>query len=308
MKKLTAWLLFTGVFLLVGCHNWPQVKNSNNRVPTWNPKAEDLVAYLNDNAKRVQAVQCNTVQIDARMGLTGIGADALLVFEKPRNFRLKARAVGKDAVDVGSNSSEFWYWMLDDPNKFVYHCSYEDLARGNVPVPAFFQPDFLIAAMGVQEYDPQGKYEVKINRDTVDLIESITSPQGQPMQKVVTFNRAEAGPGKPQVQGIALRDAQNKDIFQVTYQEVQIDPSTNTILPYRMKITLPQAKERSELTLRLRDFRSVQIQPQQSQRLFTRSDLMFNKQGFDLARQQPDTATGVGDLRPVGGIQPGTRP
>ncbi len=307
MKKLIALLLVASLLTLVGCGHWPDIRTgtSKGRVPTWTPTAEDLVAYLNDNAKRVPAIQCNTVQIDARQGFTGIGADGLLVFEKPRNFRLKARAVGKDAVDLGSNSDEFWYWMMDDPDRFVYHCKYTDLAQGNVPVPAFFQPDFLIAALGVQEYDPQGKYDVKVNRDTVDLITTITSPQGKAMQQVVTFNRAEAAPGKPQVQSIALRDGKTgKDMFLVQYHEVQLDPSTNAILPYRLKITMPQSKERMELTLRLRDLRVVNLGPQQRERLFSRADLMHNKPGFDMARGAPDSATGTSGLRPVGGIQP----
>lgn len=309
MKKLTAGLVLSfALASLVGCGAnplWkPILSKDTGKVPNWNPKAEDLVAYLNDNAGRVKAIQCNAVQIDARQGLAGIGADGLLVFEKPRNFRLKARAVGKDAVDIGSNGDEFWYWMLDDPNKYVYHCSYGDLAKGNVPVPAFFQPELLIAALGVQEYNPQGKYDVKINRDTVELHEATLSPQGTTLTKVVTFNRAQVGPGQPQVQSLALRDDKNKDVLVVQYLEVQVDKATNAILPYRMKILLPGGKEKAELTLKLRDLREVEIAPQQGQRLFTRADLMQSKPGFDLARQRPDTATGLGDLRPVGGSEP----
>src|SRR5262245_41675125 len=152
MKKLTAVLVLTvAMASLVGCGAnplWKPILNNQGKAPTWPPKAEDLVAYLNDNASRVKAIQSNAVQIDARQGFTGIGADGLLVFEKPRNFRLKAKAVGKDAVDIGSNGDEFWYWMNDPQHPYVNHCSYADLAKGNVPVPAFFQPDLLIAALG----------------------------------------------------------------------------------------------------------------------------------------------------------------
>lgn len=301
MKKLTAILvLLTAMLSVVGCHHWKPINGTTTKVPNWNPKVEDLVAYLNDNASRVKAIQSNSVAIDAKMGSQGIGASGLLVFEKPRNFRLKARVIGKEAVDMGSNNEEFWFWSADDRERFVNYCSYANLAKGNVPIPPFFQPELIIAALGVQEYNPQGKYEMKINRDTIELIEATTSPQGQPMQKVVTFARAEAGPGEPQVKSLALRDAQNKDIVLVQYLEVQIDRGTNAILPYRMKIILPTGKERAELTLRLSDLREVNLQPQQAQRLFNRADLMQGRTGFDMARGVADGATGSSELRPVG--------
>src|SRR5262249_52429035 len=151
--------------------------------------------------------QCNYVQADAKQGMAGgIGIDGTLVFEKPRNLRFKGKVLGTDGVDIGSNNDEFWYWVSKAPQPYVYHCAYNDLAKGNVPLDSPFQPEFLIAALGVQEYNPQGKFDVKINRDTVELIEATTSPQGQPMQKVVVFNRAEVLPPAPQVQQLILRD------------------------------------------------------------------------------------------------------
>jgi hypothetical protein len=303
MKKFTALLLMVGLLSFLGCHNWPQVRNNNNKPSNWNPKAEDLVEYLNSNAKRVQAIQCNSVIGDARQGLIGgIGFDGVMVFEKPHNLRFKAKVAGIPGVDIGSNSDEFWFWVSKMEPPHVYHCAYADLAKGNVPMPFPFQPDFLIAAMGVQEYNPQGKYDVKVNRDTVELIEATTSPAGQPLQKIVVFNRGEVAPPQPQVQALILRDANGKDVFVVRYQEMQLS-GPNAILPLRMTISLPQDKDRSELVLKMRDMKVVNLPPEQSASLFSRAELMRNRQGWDLARQRPDSATGTSGLRPVGGIE-----
>ena len=56
MKKLTALLLMLALLGSLGCHNWPMFKGDAKGPPTWNPKAEDLVKYLNDNASRIQAL------------------------------------------------------------------------------------------------------------------------------------------------------------------------------------------------------------------------------------------------------------
>lgn len=302
MKKLTALGLMLALLAACGCHNWPMIRDQTKGPPTWNPKAEDLVDYLNKNASRVQAIQCNYVQADARQGLAGgIGFDGQLVFEKPRNLRFQAKVLGSPGVDLGSNSEEFWWWISKDPQPYVYHCAYADLARGNVPLNFPFQPDFLIAALGVQEYNPQGKYDVKINRDTVELIEATTSTQGQPMQKIVVFNRNEVLVPKPQVQALILRDAKGKDLLVVQYQDTQY-VGDNAILPQRMEITMPQQEGKPKLLLKLRDLKAVKLPPEQSARIFSRTDLMANKQGFDLARQQPDSAVGNSGLRPAGGM------
>jgi len=307
MTKQTALLVVAALLAQTGCgvgisKHW-QTANNDGKTPTWNPTSADLVAYLNKNASRIPGLQCNRVMADAKQGLGGgIGIDGPLVFEKPRNFRFRAKVAGTEQVDIGSNSDEFWYWIKQDAQPYVYHCSYADLNRG-VQLGFPFQPDFLIAALGVQEYNPEGKYEVKTNRDTVELIETITSPQGQPMQKVVIFNRAACEVPKPQVQAVLLRTMEGKEVFSATYQETQMDKGTNAILPLRMKITLapPQGSDKPELKMNLVDMKVVKLPPQESANIFSRTRMMGSRQGFDIARGQPDSAAG---LRPVDGIGP----
>src|SRR5262249_57670564 len=106
------------------------------------PTAEDLVYYLNFNARKVQAVQCNRLEIDCKQGNQGVGLDGLLACEKPRNFRLKAKLLGQPGVDIGSDGDrEFWYWISKAEPPYLYHCSYEEFGRGGVRMPFPFQPD-----------------------------------------------------------------------------------------------------------------------------------------------------------------------
>src|ERR1700722_14387967 len=112
MRKLVAGLGL-GALLVAGCH-WPWMKEPTPPpAPAVSkqdlPKAEALVAYLNQNANRIKGMQAR-VDIDALQGNQGIGLTGLVAASEPPNFRLKANVLGKAAVDLGSNDQEFWYW------------------------------------------------------------------------------------------------------------------------------------------------------------------------------------------------------
>src|SRR5436190_212233 len=70
------------------------------------PSAAALVSYLNDNARRVQSVDCRDLDLDAKQKLQSIGLSGWMVCQKPRNFRMGANVTGKQVVDMGSNDRE----------------------------------------------------------------------------------------------------------------------------------------------------------------------------------------------------------
>ena len=110
-----------------------------------------------------------------------------MICQKPRNFRLSAKALGNTAADLGSNDREFWFWISKNEPPYLYHCSYEDYARG-VRMPLPFQPDWIVEALGVGEYDPAKNYRVVPSGAGVDLVEETTS-QGQPVRKITRLAR-----------------------------------------------------------------------------------------------------------------------
>ena len=142
--------------LAAGCNTLGPMfkqKESSAAVTTGNITAEQMVAYLNDNARRLQTIQCNQVAIDSKQGSQNIpGLDGLLVVQKPRQFRLKAKVLGQPAVDLGSNQQEFWYWISKaEPVPYVFHCDYQSMDRGQVRMPIPIQPEMILAAMGISE-------------------------------------------------------------------------------------------------------------------------------------------------------------
>ena len=287
--------------LAAGCNTLgPMFKQKESSAPvaSGNITAEQMVTYLNDNARRLQTIQCNQVAIDSKQGSQNIpGLDGLLVVQKPRQFRLKAKVLGQPAVDLGSNQQEFWYWISKaEPVPYVFHCDYQSMDRGQVRMPIPIQPEMILAAMGISEYDPTRQYEVKHVGNQTELIDKVISPQGRPVTRATVFLRTPAAPGKPQVLGHVIRDEQGKDICSVSIQEIQIHRQTGAILPQKIRFVWPS--EQLEMTMRFGEFITPELSPDRAQRLFTRQDLS-NLPGFDLATWTPDD-----DLKKVRGSNP----
>ncbi|MCY2945469.1 MAG: hypothetical protein NT142_13235 [Planctomycetota bacterium] len=249
--------------------------------------AEQMVSYLNDNSRRVSTLQCNNVSIDSRQGdQNAPGLEGLMVLQKPRNFRMKGKVVGQPAVDLGSNNDEFWYWVSKaEPVPYVFHCNYNELSHGQTRMPFPFQPEMVIQALGVSDYDPSRSYQVRDTGKTMELVDIIQGPSGPPLQKITVFLKELAPAGKPQVIKYLLRDNAGKDICISEIFDTQIHRETGAILPLRMKMNWPQ--ERVEMTLRFGEFIMPQLTQDQTARMFQRSDL-GSQPSFDLARGMPD--------------------
>jgi len=295
MKRSMNWIaraLLLGLALVpgIGCNSLSQnlriFKAKDPAAAPSNYTPEQLVTYLNNNAGRIQAVQCNQVSIDVRQGFQNApGIEGQMVLQKPRNFRLKGKVVGQPAVDLGSNNEEFWFWVGKQDPPYVFHCNYSELSFGQSRLPFPFQPEMVIQALGVSEYDPSRPYQVRDAGNNVELVEVVTSPQGSSMQKITVFQKAVAAAGKPQVISYILRDSAGHDICKSEVYDTQIHPQTGAILPLRMKMEWP--KEKVEMSLRFGEFNSTEITPDRAARLFTRNDLS-SLPGFDLARGLAD--------------------
>lgn len=270
--------------LIVGCH-WPWMQNNQRSVPpqaqapTEAPTAAALVSFLNDNAQRVQSIDCRDLDLDARQGRQGVGLTGWMVCQKPKNFRMSGKVVGKQAVDMGSNGQEFWYWISEAQPPYLFHCSYEDFARGTAKMPFPFQPDWILEAMGIAEYRSPENYQVVAHPNNVELIEQTLSPQGQKVRKVTVFNRGRA---QNQVTAHLLQDANGKLICAAYITDSMHDRTSGAILPRRLNLVWPA--ENMELKMRLDNVTvNGQLAADRVTRLFTRPN-MANVSSYDLAR------------------------
>jgi hypothetical protein len=255
------------------------------------PKVEDLVLYLNQNADRIdntQAIACDNVTIDVDSPQGKVGLNGKMRCQTPRNFRMSGVVFGKPEVDIGSNDKEFWYWIARDQPPYLYHCSYEALARGTrIPFP--FQPDMVVNTLGLAHYDAAGKYEMKVvnldrGRRAIELIEPGMSPQNKPIQKVTVFDFNEARVPDPQILAHILRDEQGKPICVANVRRVQPIGAKGAIIPKEIVFSWPEQKLR--MTMRLENPQLVAMTPEKAAAVFTRQNLTM--QSVDLATQSLD--------------------
>ena len=312
MRQVILGLGLGALLVCCGCSNFgprPATGGYDQvRFDARQPSAASMVAYLNNNARHIQGLQCD-ITLDAK-GPDGRGGTqsgvvgGTLDCQKPRNFRLMAKAAGQPMVDLGSNDLEFWFWIAKANPPRVNHCSWEALDRGGVPLPFPIQPDMILAALGMAEYDTRKPYEVNIPKGgrTVELIESLTV-QGQPVKKITVFDRNRATGNQPVVIAYILRDDKGRDICSATITAVHYDRATGAVVPKRLRLVCP--REQTELKMALDHIRVAPIQPNLAATLFSRRNLS-NLAGFDLATQRADMMLpqGQAELQRVGGQSP----
>lgn len=285
------------VVFLAGCNSLPWSRPAPSaagvRVTSANPTAAELVAALNENARRVQSVESRSVVLECSQDRETYTLQGLLVCQpRQRNFRMAAKVVGSTEVDLGSNSQEFWFWIKRAPQPYLYHCSHEDFARGQAQMPFPFQPDWIVEAMGISEYDPARRYQVVAHQGVFDLVEDARSPQGQPVRKVTRFSR---NGGQLQVSAHILQDANGRDICTANVRESQYDRAAGVVVPRQVILVWPAQQVRMKLTL---DGLAVNrpVDASRAQTLFNRPSWP-GVQTYDLARG-PDAG---GPVRRTGG-------
>jgi len=282
MRTFLCALLAAGVFAL-GCKDGPFRRPEPRPVHAGVPTAEQVVTYLNQNARGVHSIQYGDVDISVKQGAQSFGADAYVFYQKPRNFRMQATSGGMSQADVGSNEQEFWFWIRQDKSNAVYRCLYEDLPRVNsLKIP--LNPEWICEALCVQELGDPRQYQVRGVGGAVELTSQTTSPQGAPMQKIITV--ALGGPMAGRVTGLKLRSAHGQEIWAAEITEYHVNLPGQHAIPRKLKIRCPS--ENLEINFKLDKPEINTIQAQAARNLFQRPEI-HGYQVIDLARGPAQT-------------------
>ncbi len=302
MRLLSSTLGIATLLLLAGgCADtkWAFLRKSPDtaRLPEGTPSADQLVAYLNANAQKIQSLECQELDVGCKENGREFGLRGTLVCQKPKNFRMRAHALGNTEADIGSNKDEFWYWIARGDNVLV-HCSYKDLPRvSHVPFP--FQPEWVMQSLGMAEYSP-ADYKVVTRGKTWELVRDTVNPQGQRVQDVTVFNIPQS---RVQVSDHIVRDEKGNQICAAHISEVQ--NVGGVIVPRR--IVFVYRAQGIELKMKLGDDpREVVINREIGRDLAEGPNGLFTRpvlsgvQSFDLAR---GTDGATSQIRPAGGYQ-----
>jgi hypothetical protein len=209
---------------------------------------DEVIQVVNNNSSQIHSFATD----EAVLSLSGTPSlRANIAFERPRRLRLRAgTALTGPELDVGSNDSLFWIWIMRQPP--LYYCRHDRFATSPARRMLPIQPEWLIEALGVAEFDPalphqgptvhpDGRLEIQTLRQT---------PDGPTTKRTIV----------DAVTGVVLEqsvyDAQGLLVARATARRHRRDPLTGLIMPRLVEIECPRA----QLSIRL-ELGNVRINP-----------------------------------------------
>jgi hypothetical protein len=284
------------LMLAAGCSSVPSFRRSaspERGLTVDEVNTQTIVASLNDNARRLQSLMSNDVDMTCSQGIESFNLRASLVCQKPRNFRLHGKLMQSTVVDMGSNDQEFWWWISKANPPHLYHCAHEEFARSQGRIQLPFQPDWVMEALGMAEHDPRKNYQLIPKGNTIELVELALAPDGKQVRKVTVLTRNR---NQVQVTAHLLQDERGRELCAARVLQMQRDPATDAMFPRKVEMSWPA--EKLKLVITLNEVGINTALPQANGRLFQRPQL-DGVRTVDLARGFEPTSNPV---RRAGGV------
>jgi RNA polymerase sigma factor (sigma-70 family) len=250
----------------------PNVRKSEVRFDEGVPTVEALIAYLNRNARRIPALRCTNCTLDVRHERVGVGLAGYMVCERPNRVRFIAKVLGQPAIDLGSNEQEYWLWSSQaEPQSLFRSDRTGEPVKNRRGWPLIYKPDWLLDILGMAEYDPARIDSLRLTKQHLELTETIRSPQGQLVRKVIVLHRSERFSPQSQIAAILFKDAEDNLLLRADIKRGFVDKETGARLTREAVITFPC--EHLEVRLGFNDFRIEPLAPGRSTALFSPQSL-----------------------------------
>lgn len=173
-----AWLLplIATIIAAPGCRSYfGQTRAPEPIAPAVGFEVRDAIDQHNRDALRVTTYEATpAVSIQPGKGRIGTlpgGAASGNLYVEPgsRNFRMLLKYALTERIDVGSNNDRIWVWSPDTfGTNDVYTCGYDE--TGDVPLPALYQPDWIMEAMGLSALPQPGAPGVTVRSEGGDAV------------------------------------------------------------------------------------------------------------------------------------------
>jgi hypothetical protein len=123
---------------------------------------EEFVAQHNRNAESIRSLEAKPA-IEASLPLRPhVHVDGRMALERPRNFRLQLESHRGTEADIGSNNEEFWFWVSNRNDPYIYWCNYRDLESSSLAVT--YQPDWIIDALGLKPISAEEEKQIQARK------------------------------------------------------------------------------------------------------------------------------------------------
>lgn len=202
-----------------------------------NLSALELISYVNRNSMRLQSWRSSDVKIYPRSRLAVTGwVSAYIAVERPRNFRLMGSVLGRNAVDLGSNDENFWFWIRDAQPEQNFLARHDELSEVQQRLQIPFQPDWLMEVLGVVPID-EGEFSMQTEgmpEKTARLVSDRMSPQGELVRKVIVVDLCYG-----RLLEHALYDAHGRLVARAVFSNHQRDAATGIELPHQIDLDWP---------------------------------------------------------------------
>lgn len=215
---------------------------------------EQLVAHLNKNIQGsattsgIASWRSTSAKITATGMPPGISVPATIAVEAPRNFRLRVSEplTRVEALDMGSNREEFWFWAKDAQPPQVVTISHADLPAAQRELRVPFDPDWLMEVLGVIPIDPAKVTLTRGRADapTLELTSQAPTLDGTPVKKVI---RVDACHGI--IREHALYDSRGVLIARAALANHRIDQATGLIVPHVISFDWPAMQQTMKIVL-----------------------------------------------------------
>ncbi len=146
---------------------------------------DDFVAEHNRNAENVQTLEAQRLAIHAMIGRHPANVNGRMALERPRNFKLELSSFGTTKADIGSNDEEFWYWLSNKEQPYVYWCNYADVETSSLAVT--YQPEWIVEALGLRPIPPEEAAMIRVREGIEPGTSILTFPvvrdRGEPYSR-----------------------------------------------------------------------------------------------------------------------------
>jgi hypothetical protein len=230
-------LLVTGLFSLSGAscpHFLRQYTNPLPRVLPPSPTLEQVIDVVNKNSSQIRSFSTNRASISGK-GFPSLTAD--IAFERPQEFRLRAGTSFGQELDLGSNDELFWFWVKRSQTPGVFYCRHDQFAASQARQMTPFEPQWLIEALGVVEFDRGLPNKLKIlpnDRLSIDTFRN--TPEG-PVAKVTILDGSQGW-----ILEQHLFDARGRLMARSITSGHRVDPLSGLVMPTVVQIDCPSGQ------------------------------------------------------------------
>jgi hypothetical protein len=237
-------LLVAGLFGLSGASCPRMVQQYTNPLPRVLPAAptlEQVVDVVNRNSSAIQSFSTS------RATLSGSGFPSLtasVAFQRQRRFRLQAGTGFGAEVDLGSNDELFWFWVKRSQPPAVYYCRHEQFAASPARRMTPFEPQWLIEALGVVEFDGNLPQHIKLESNDRIRIDTIRNTPEGAVAKTTIVDGAQGW-----VLEQYVYDVHQRLVAKSIASGHRRDPLTGLVMPTVVEIDSPLAQVRMRIDL-----------------------------------------------------------